>query len=134
MATELPIGGTITVAPQHGTPAAITFDGDDIVFGTAVYRQSGVDVQQTLQNGDIERIRQSLNIEISWDTYGDDTDFDAGAMYKENCETICYEDDGTTQIGTTAYGSLSCTFNEGSNTTSWTFSGKSGTVNKVLRS
>lgn len=125
MAVSVAPFGKVTVTPTGG--AASTFDGDDLVFGQGMFRQRGTDVSATLQNGTIERYRQSVNYEATWETYGDDS-AEAAQNHKVNAAVVCYEDDGTTPLGTTFYGSLKATYNESSRTTSWTASGTSQAV------
>jgi len=117
--------GKIMLTPTGG--AAVTYDDDDLVFGQGMYRQFGVDVSATLQSASIERYRQSIKYEVTFETWGDDT---AGlaATHKLNTAVVCYEDDGTTPLGTTFYGSVKATYNESTRTTSWTISGTSQVV------
>jgi len=134
MATLLPIGGKVVLAAQTATAVAETFEADDIIFGKAMYRQTGNDVEATLQNGDIERDRQSLSYEVTFEVWGDFSDEGVvGAttdplMERTNVGCVCYEDDGTTPVGTEFYGTCRRSYSESSETTSFTVTGNTTAV------
>lgn len=118
--------GKITLTPTGG--AAETYDGDDLVFGQGMFRQIGTDISATLQDGSISRYRQSIRYEATFETYGNDAGAASGIQVKLNAACVCYENDGTTPLGTTFYGSVKATYNESSRTTSWTVSGNAQAV------
>jgi hypothetical protein len=76
----------------------------------------------------IERYRQSIRYEVTFETYGNDAGAASGIEVKQNAKCEVFEDNGSTPIGTTFYGSVKATYNESSRTTSWTVSGNAQAV------
>ena len=105
------------------TPTAVTFTAAQIVFGSLKYSEKGTDVNATVQNGDIERFRQSISYDVSFDMWGDQTASTAALQLKQNIKCEVFEDDATTPLGTTFYGAVNFSYNESSETTTVTCRG-----------